>query len=154
MLFADAHRAYVAHISHERGLSPHTSVIYTERIASYSTFVRARGVLEGDLEAVFTVSLVKEYLYHLSGDTKLRPRTIRNRICPFRSFGTWCVEEGIYASSPAEEIKTPKLGAAQRSAVSEDELQGLMDAVELQASARRVALDRAMLYTLVMAGVR
>lgn len=152
MLLRDIIEDYHDHIKVEVGLTPRTCECYRVWLRHYSRWLTHNGQ-EAPMLEDFNVANLRKFLYYLVS-TKHRPRTIRAAFFPLRGLGKYLVEQGALEDNPALVIKLPKLDAAQRDLVTDDEVRALLAACERQASPRRVALSRAMVSVLVYAGLR
>jgi site-specific recombinase XerD len=161
MLFSAAVRDYIAYARSEQGLAPRTISVYRVILGAYDKWCDARPIAAGgvsasasrDVEARLSTLVIRDYL-HALGEQGLRPRTVRNRICPIRSMAAWLVSQGVLRHNPVTDLTLPRKDAATRHVVSDDDLARLIEAVERQKQGRRLALERAMLYALAFSGVR
>ena len=132
----------------EKGCAAQTIRTFRSRIRHFCRFVGDDAALND-----FALPVLKKFLYHLVG-RKLRPRTIKAYFDALKSFGAWLLAEGMVAANPATEVSTPKLDAARRDPVSDDELRDILAACERIANPQRAALARAILSVFAYAGLR
>lgn len=154
MFLSQAITQYILYAKAEQGLSARTITVYQDRLQAFERWCDARPIASLDVEGRFNNVVIRQYLVSLTAQNNLRPRTVRNRICPLRSMGTYLVSQAILTENPAKSLTLPKKDAATRHVVSDDDLAKLLEGVERQKAGKRLALERAMLYTLAFSGVR
>lgn len=152
MLFSDASNTYLDFLRHERGLAVSTIKCYGPWLRHYNRFCDQIG-LEPHFTARMSASACKRYLYEC-GARKFRPRTTRNAFAALRGFARFGIEQGWISADPTSSLTMPKKDAASRPIASDEDLEKLMRVVEYERDARKRARKRAMLYVLVMVGVR
>lgn len=143
---------FLLYLKHEQGATLTTFKQYQSYLHHFLNWIETNGYPDADLSAFHTASL-RRFLYYLS-EKGLRPRTVRGYFHPLRSFGVFLVREGHLEENPAASVTLPKLDAAQRKTVSDEEIRLLMAACERQRNPARVALCRAVLAVLVYGGLR
>lgn len=148
----DVMEDYFQHIKVELGLSERTCVGYRSWGRHFLRWLTENVQPEPTLED-FTTANLKRYLYYLAAG-KRRPRTIRGAFFPLKGLGQFLVEMGALAEDPCAAIKLPKLDAARRELVTDDEVRALLAACDRQADRRKAALCRAIVSVLVFAGLR
>jgi site-specific recombinase XerD len=152
MKLDDAIKDYLRHILYERGLSKLTFKHYQARLHGLQRWMGENGFPDATLDALTTPTL-RRYLYALSS-RGLRPRTVRGVFNAVRGLCEFLVEMGGLETNPATSIKLPKMDAAKRLTVSDEEIAGLLGACERQPKPRQIALSRAVLSVLIYAGLR
>lgn len=152
MFFADACADYLAHIRHERGLSPRTCANYRDWLSTYRHWCddQSAGAAIADR---FNATILRKYLYGMS-QRGLRPRSIRSAFAPLKSIGVYLVQTGAIVESPLDHIQMPKRDAAYRPVVSAEEVAALLEAADRLRNPRRRAMARAMILILSMCGLR
>ncbi len=139
----------------ERGLRPNTLAAYRRDLAIYATYLRQLGVRDA---GVVDERTVDEYVTWLRAahDDDGRPRwsasSIARALVAVRSFHRFCVEEGLAAEDPAQDVRAPKVPAGIPKALTETEVEALLDAVI--GDTPTALRDRAILETLYAAGLR
>jgi integrase/recombinase XerD len=128
-LLLDEHDSW---LTVERGLAANSLAAYRRDLLRYADFLRARG--EDDPVAV-SEETVFAYVEHLRSarddDDKPRfaPSTIARALVAVRSFHRFCVEEGLLAADPSEQVGAPRVPQGIPKALSEEEVEALLDAV-------------------------
>jgi len=135
--------AFLDHLRHERGLSPHTVVAYGRDLH------RLRAGFAGDWPALDPTTLRRIAAGLARGGSN--PRTIQRFLSAARSFGKWAVREGLLEHNPAASLRGPKLGRPLPRGLDVDQADRAMaqpggDALELR--------DRAMLELFYSSGLR
>ena len=135
--------AFLDHLRHERGLSPHTVVAYGRDLN------RLRAGLAGDWSALDPTTLRRIAAGLARGGSN--PRTIQRFLSAVRSFGNWAVREGLLEYNPAASLRGPKLGRPLPRGLDVDQAARAMaqpgqDALDLR--------DRAMLELFYSSGLR
>lgn len=134
----------------ERGRSPNTVQAYRRDLLSYGSYlVEERDGREMD-EA--STDDVVAYIAHLRGRRNLAASSVKRMLVAVRSFHRFCQQEGYTALDPSAEVDVPSVPAGLPKALSEQEVQRLIEGV---VGADAVALrDRAMLEVLYGTGCR
>jgi site-specific recombinase XerD len=106
----------------------------------------------------FNLISLRKYLYHLhrtggATGSGRRPRSVKSALPSLRTFGKYLEEFGFLKDNPASKLKTPKLDAAIRHTMSNEQMLGLLFACERQVNPRRVALSRALIHVLAFCGL-
>jgi integrase/recombinase XerD len=84
----------------------------------------------------------------------LRHRTIRGKLNALRALFRYLTDQGVIPENPALAVKMPRLNAAQRLLVSDEDLQKLLAAAGRQRTDFRRMRDRAILAVLIYCGLR
>ncbi len=146
----DAVDSFLSHMRVERGVSPNTLAAYRADLGQLADFVRG-GDGDGVSWAGVDESRVEAYVIHL-GQNGFGDKTRARKIASMRSFFGFLADEGAIERDPTENISAPRLGRSLPEALSEEEVDRLLDApggTEL-ADLR----DRAMLELMYAAGLR
>jgi integrase/recombinase XerD len=139
----------------ERGLAANSLAAYRRDLRRYAEYLRARG--EHDPTAV-REETVLAYVEHLKsardedGNARFAPSSIARAVVAVRSFHRFCLEEGILAVDPSEEVGAPRVPQGIPKALTEEEVEALLASV-VGDSARSLR-DRAIVETLYATGVR
>jgi integrase/recombinase XerD len=139
----------------ERGLAPNSLAAYRRDLRRYLAYLRRRG--ETDPAAV-DEAVVAAYVESLKqartdeGLPRYKESSIARALAAVRSFHRFCVDEGLLASDPSEEIGGPRVPQGIPKALSEAEVEALLDAVP--GDGPRPRRDRAILETLYAGGLR
>ena len=139
----------------ERGLAANTLAAYRRDLRHYATFLRERGQTDPDGVGEATVLAYVEYLTTArrdDGKPRFAPSSIARALVAVRSFHRFCVDEGLVAVDPSEEVGAPRVPQGIPKALSEDEVEALLHAVA--GDSPRAERDRAILETLYASGVR
>ncbi len=131
----------------ERGLSDNTLAAYRGDLVRFHVWLAARGCeLAGasreDIEAYIARRVA-------AGD---RARTSARLLSSLRRFYRYLVREGAIMGDPTELLESPKLGRPLPKSLSEEQVEKLLDAPDLNDP--RGLRDRAMLETLYATGLR
>jgi integrase/recombinase XerC len=136
-------RAFLDHLRHERGLSPHTVAAYGRDLE------RLRAGFAGAWQDLDPAALRRI----AAGMARLgrNPRSVQRFLSAVRSFGRWAVREGLLESSPAAALRGPRPRRPLPRGLDVDQAARAMQ----QPSDRILDLrDRAMLELLYSSGLR
>jgi integrase/recombinase XerD len=114
--------AFLEMLAAERGAARNTINAYRADLDDFATHARARGVPPAEARP----ELVQAYLRALS-DAGLSARTAARRLSALRQFFGFLVREGARSDDPAALAESPKLPASLPRALSEAEVQALLD---------------------------
>jgi integrase/recombinase XerC len=138
---------YLAHLSKERRLSPHTSSNYARDIGALAEFLERAGV--SDWKRVDSQHVrVFAARAHAGG---LNPRSVQRRLSAVRGFYGFLVREGAAASNPAVDIRAPKAARRLPGTLDVDQIAQLLEAPSGDALALR---DRAIMELFYSSGLR
>jgi len=139
----------------ERGLAANSLAAYRRDLRRYAEYLRARGLTDPtDVDE----SAVAAYVEQLKaatdedGQPQYAPSSIARALVAVRSFHRFCREEGLVATDPSEEVGAPRVPQGIPKALTEEEVEALLGAVE--GADPRALRDRAILETLYATGVR
>ena len=152
MTFSEAIDDYRTGARHELGHSQATYYSYIASLKQFARWLEAGGHTDPAVGAI-TPALLRRY-YHTLSRTGLRPRTIRGKLNALRALFGYLAAQGVIPENPTLTINMPKLDAAQRLLVSDDDLEKLLEAAERQRTDFRCVRDRAMLAVLIFGGLR
>ncbi len=117
-------RAFLDHLSLERGLSPRTLDAYGRDVGRMVAFLREQGV---DRPGAATAAHLREYVYTLK-DRGLEPTSIRRNISSIRTYFAFLVAEGHVVADPSERLEAPKVWRRLPGVLSRDEVVRLLEA--------------------------
>ncbi len=139
----------------ERGLAPNSLAAYRRDLRRYAAYLRAHGEVD---PARVDEAVVAGYVESLKqartddGMRRFKESSIARALAAVRSFHRFCVEEGLLLSDPSEEIGGPRVPQGIPKALTEAEVEALLDAVP--GDGPRPRRDRAILETLYAGGLR
>lgn len=139
----------------ERGLAKNSLAAYRRDLERYEAYLRRQGL--NDARAVDEAT-VSQYVDHLKrardaeGRPRFAPSSIARALVAVRSFHRFCVDEGFLEADPSEEVGAPRVPQGLPKALTEAEVDALLEAVE--GDGPRALRDRAILETLYATGVR
>ncbi|HMF04499.1 MAG TPA: site-specific tyrosine recombinase XerD [Acidimicrobiia bacterium] len=139
----------------ERGLAANSLAAYRRDLRRYAAFLRDRG--EQDPTAV-SEATVLAYVEHLKserdddGHARFAPASVARALVAVRSFHRFCLEEGLLALDPSEEVGAPRVPQGIPKALTEDQVEALLGAVV--GDTPRALRDRAIVETLYATGAR
>jgi integrase/recombinase XerD len=139
----------------ERGLATNSLAAYGRDLRRYEGYLRRHGLTDPDDVGEATVGAYVEHLKRArdeDGRPRFAPSSIARALVAVRSFHRFCVDEGLTAQDPSEEIGAPRVPQGLPKALTEPEVEALLDAVE--GDDPRARRDRAILETLYATGVR
>jgi site-specific recombinase XerD len=152
MTFSEAIDDYSTCARHELGHSQATYYSYIASLKQFARWLQEHGQPDPPIGEI-TPQLLRRYHFAVVGQN-LRPRTIRSKLNALRALFGYLAHQGIIAENPVLAVKLPKLDAAQRLLVSDDDLQKLLAAAERQRTDFRCVRDRAILSVLIFCGLR
>jgi integrase/recombinase XerD len=140
----------------ERGLAPNSLMAYRRDLRRYAEYLRRQGIT-GDVAHV-DEAIVAGYVEELQqarteeGLRRYKESSIARALAAVRSFHRFCLEEGLLGSDPSEEVGAPRVPQGIPKALTEPEVEALLDAVP--GDGARPRRDRAILETLYAGGLR
>ena len=146
----DAHiEAFVAHLEHVRGASPHTVKAYAEDLAQFARFAAGRGVTN---PADADVALVRGFVAELSTGRNLARTSIARKTAAVRALFRFLVRRGVATKNPALALVTPRAASTLPHFLPEEQMTALLSAPDVR---RPDGLrDRAILEVLYASGAR
>ena len=139
----------------ERGLAKNSLAAYRRDLRRYEHYLRRIGVTDAHAVAEGTVSAYVEELKRARTDVgtpQFAPSSIARALVAVRSFHRFSVDEGFLDLDPSEDVGAPRVPQGLPKALTEPEVDALLDAVE--GDGPRALRDRAILETLYATGVR
>ncbi len=139
----------------ERGLAANTLAAYRRDLRRYLAFLQARGITDPrSVDEAIVVAYVEELKTARDDEGRARfaPSSIARALVAVRSFHRFCVDEGLLALDPTEEVGAPRVPQGIPKALTEPEVEALLGAVV--GDDPRGLRDRAILESLYAAGVR
>ena len=143
---------YLRYVLHERGLSHNTHKGYQSQLRHFLRWLEGNGYPQPTADCL-TLPVLRRFLYYLAGKN-LRPRSILSYFDPIDGLCAFLVENGLLTENRTKALTLPKKDAAQRLTVSNEEVTGLLQAVERERSPRKMALNRAVLNVLIFGALR
>ena len=138
---------YLAHLSRERRLSPHTSSNYARDVIALAEYLERSNVSEWKRVDSQHVRMFAARA-HAGG---LSPRSVQRRLSAVRGFFNYLVRERFVASNPAVDIRAPKAGRRLPGTLDVDQLNQLLDIPAEDALAVR---DKAIMELFYSSGLR
>jgi site-specific recombinase XerD len=152
MFLSEAIDDFFAYARAELGHTQKTLLTYRSRQRQFATWLTTTVLPDAKVEDV-SAQHIWRYTYSRSGQG-LRPRSIRGVMNALRTLYAYLVQMGAVTANPALEVKIPKLDAAERLLVGDEELMKLLAATEQQRQQFRVLRDKALLSVLIFCGLR
>lgn len=146
-------RDWLDHLRIERGASPHTISNYRRDITRYLNDLAAQDITRWEQ---ITSQVIHDHLARMaSGElgTAHAPSSVARASASIRGFHRFALREGIAASDPTADIRTPKQGAHLPKALTIDEVTRLLEAACVGEDARSFR-DSALLEMLYATGAR
>jgi integrase/recombinase XerD len=138
---------YLTWLAVERGRAPNTLAAYRRDLRAYWAWLVARGT---SLEAVSEADLTA-YVAHLR-ELGRASASVTRAVVAVRNMHRFLASEGLSDADPSADLETPRVPQRLPKALTESEVEALLDAVQgNDAFARR---DRAILEVLYGTGVR
>lgn len=139
---------YLAHLSVERGASPHTLSGYGHDLGEYVGFLESRAIT--GIESVARDD-VTAFISMLRAEA-LAPSTIERKVSAIKAFHKFLVREGITANHPTARLPLPKVPDRLPDVVSIDDIDRLLS--QPFADTPSGLRDRALLEVLYGCGLR
>jgi integrase/recombinase XerD len=139
----------------ERGLATNSLAAYRRDLRRYEAYLRRHGLVDANAVHEETVSAYVDSLKRArdaDGNPRFKPASIARALVAVRSFHRFCVDEGLVDQDPSEEVGAPRVPQGLPKALTEPEVEALLDAVE--GDEPRARRDRAILETLYAGGLR
>ena len=150
MTLDDAVAAFALYLQSERRASPHTLTAYGKDLASFAAFARERQSPAVDDVRLVDVYLLRGWLGLLA--RKNAPSSIARKVATARSWMRWLRRRRHIATSPADELASPKVRRPLPTLLSVD---AACEVVETPITETpRGARDRAILELLYGSGLR
>lgn len=143
---------YIRHIRAELGLSSTTILNYQQRLRYLAKWLALNGYPDPDITCL-NLHTLRRFLYDLVAGGH-RPRTVKGKFAAIDGLCRYLVAEKRLEANPVDAIKLPKLDAAKRELVTDEQIAQLFEVCEHQRSPKEIALSRAVLSVLAYAGLR
>ncbi len=140
--------SFLEMLAAERGAARNTIAAYTADLADFASHCIPRGIRPAEAEA----DAVQSYMRGLS-DAGLAARTAARRLSALRQFFRFLAREGIRADDPTELQEGPRLPASLPKALSQAEVEALIEGASRLDGARG-PLAVALIELLYSSGVR
>jgi integrase/recombinase XerD len=147
-------RAFLNHLSVERGASPNTIAAYRndlEQLVEYATGSHQNGQRIAAWPQV-DQPFLSDYVVSLN-DRGYSATTVARKIASVKSFFSYLVDEGEVIRDPTERLSTPRVGRTLPKALSVEEVERLLEA-PLKLTTPEAMRDAAMLELLYASGLR
>ena len=131
---------------------PKTHICYQSKLRHFHRWLTENGYPAPSTDCL-TLTLLRRFQYYLSGKG-LRPRTIRTYFDPLDGLCQFLIQNGAMTENPVKSLTLPKKDAAKRETVSNDEVNGLLEACSRYRVPKVAALNSAVLHLLVYSGLR
>jgi integrase/recombinase XerC len=138
---------YLAHLSRERRLSPHTSSNYARDLQALADFAERGHIARWDALDSQHVRMFAARA-HAAG---LSPRSVQRRLSAVRGFFNYLLRERVVTSNPAVDVRAPKAARRLPGTLDVDQINLLLDIPPDDALAVR---DRAIMELFYSSGLR
>jgi len=125
---------YLEYLRSVRNSSPHTVLNYGKDLEQFVAYLSPPGASAPVVPDV-THQIIREYVGHLHSQ-KLEKSSIARKLASLRSFFKFCVREGMLKENPARLVPTPKLPKRIPSVLSAEEMNGFLNQLALEPTAR------------------
>ncbi|MFT5998166.1 MAG: integrase/recombinase XerC [Neolewinella sp.] len=116
---------FLAHLTHQRRVSPHTVTAYTTDLTQFSGFCAEEFEVKATSEV--TRDMVKTWLAGLMS-AGLAPASIRRKLSALKAFYAFQQSRGLQSENPTVRIPTPKLGRRLPASVAAKDIKRLFAA--------------------------
>lgn len=138
---------FLSYLAVERGRAPTSLAAYRSDLASYEMFLEDRGLVVAEVSP----RVIEDYMAYLAASGR-RASSNARAFSAIRGLHRFCVDEANMATDPTEGLSGPRLAQAIPKALSEGDVQRLLDAVT--GDEPRARRDRAILELLYATGMR
>jgi site-specific recombinase XerD len=121
----------------ERGLSRNTLSAYRTDLVALARWLAPRGL---EISAARRGDLLDYIAMRVEGGA--RPRSTARQLSSFRRFFRWTLRDGGLREDPTAQISMPKVGRPLPKALSEEEVETLLEAGRGSARSRRIGGGR------------
>ena len=142
--------SFLNYLSIEKGFSGNTIVAYRNDLYSLATFLAQKFSYSAWKD--LTADALSEFVLDLQSREYSRT-TIARKIASVKSFFSFLIDEGLMSSDPSETIRSPRIGRSIPKALSEKEVEKLLQS-PLALKGPERARDKAMLELLYATGLR
>lgn len=129
MAVAEQVETFLDHLTVERGLARNTLLAYGRDLARYASFLAARGI--GELAEVTPADVTAFSLELSAGERPLAPASATRTLVAVRSLHRFAASEGDTIIDPAADLDLPSTTRRLPKALSIDDTQALLDAVDV-----------------------
>ena len=148
MVWKTALKEYKIYLTLERGLSSNSIASYTRDVEKLILFLHTNNYTETPLTIHKTV--IQQFIYEIA--KVVNPRSQSRIISGLKSFFSYLMFEEYREDNPMELIESPKIGRKLPDTLSEEEINGLIGAIDL--SKPEGERNRAIIETLYGCGLR
>ena len=141
---------FLSFLSHEKRYSPHTIISYKNDLCQFSDFLKATYELEL-LEAKYVQ--IRDYMVYLMRND-IGANSVGRKMSSLRSFYKYNLRQGLIASSPMAQIKSPKVAKPLPVFIDDQKLDLLLDSDSLFDGSFASQRDKVLLETLFGTGMR
>lgn len=153
-MFADERETYLAHVTVERGLSPHTIAAYRRDITRYETFLISRGHASLSTTTRADVAAFSEAIATgTDGGRPLAPASASRTVVAIRGWHKFAVAEGWAQDDASREVKPRVIPQRLPKAISPDDVARILEQAARGDGIAPVR-DRALLELLYATGAR
>jgi integrase/recombinase XerD len=158
--------AFLSHLSVEKGFSDNTLAAYHNDLTQFEEYLRLKAsapTLPGEEpeaavgpDGVHWPSVTKRAIINFVlfiKEKKYAPATVARKVAAVKSYFHYLVAENMIRSDPTATLDSPKVGRSLPRAISEDEVDALLDQPTTDTTAEGVR-DKAMLELLYATGMR
>jgi integrase/recombinase XerC len=138
--------AYLAHLSKERRLSPHTSSNYARDLRALADYAERGSLGWKNFDSQHVRMFAARA--HAGG---LSPRSVQRRLSAVRGFFNYLVRERVVPNNPAVDVRAPKAAKRLPGTLDVDSINQLLDIPDEGALAAR---DRAIMELFYSSGLR
>jgi len=145
---------YLAHVTVERGLSPHTVSAYRRDLERYCAYLAARGFHAlHDVPSLTVADFAQAVSGGSDGGTALAPASAARTVVSVRGWHRFAVAEGWALDDASADVKPRATPARLPKALTTDQVAALLDAAALGDGATSLR-DKALLEVLYGSGAR
>lgn len=139
--------SFLAHLKHERRLSPHTQASYERDLSAFMQFCE-----EEKLKTWRAVDSYQVRRFAARSHRKgMAPRSIQRQLSALRSFFRFLIREGVLPSNPAADVPAPRAARRLPDTLDADQMAHLL---ALEADDPLAIRDRAIMELLYSSGLR
>ena len=153
MLLQDAMTDFLNYVLHERGLTKNTHKGYQAQLRHFHKWLVNEQEIKAPQTSHLTIETLRRFQYSLS-ERGLRPRSILSYFDPLDGLCGFLEANRALENNPVKRLTLPKKDDPIQNLVTNEEVQAILDAVELDNKPSRVAHNRAVLNVLIFQGLR
>ncbi len=125
---------FLQYLSSVKNSSPHTILNYGKDLSQFLEYLSPPGARPPALTEI-NHTIIREFVGHLH-DEGLEKSSIARKLAALRSFFKYCVREELLRENPARLVPTPKLPKRIPSVLSAEEMNGFLNQLAADGSAR------------------